>query len=82
MNVISTFYQGEVLNDDLACLGPCWSLLMPFDALTPYFVIVESYGFFAYFLYVRVGVILLSKIFPTIGLSIFRVSSLILKPYY
>ena len=73
---ISTFYQGVVLNNDLARLGPCWSLLTTFVALTSYFVVIDSYAFaFHTYLFLRAGVMLPIQRPPPIGMPIFRGSS-------
>ena len=40
MNVITPLFKGAVLNDDISCLGPCWSLFWPNSFIPPYLLIL------------------------------------------
>ena len=68
-NPYQNLQKGAVLKDNIARIGPCWSLLMTLDTLNPYFLLVELYVFvFSTYPYVRSGVLLHLQTFPTLGL--------------
>ena len=48
MNVITPLFKGAVLNDDISCLGPCWSLFWPNSFIPPYLLILDLYVFCIY----------------------------------